>query len=315
MSEPLVSICIPTYDRPDGLEVAIASVLAQEMQDLEVVVSDNHSSGLAVVERFGDPRISYFRNETNLGPVGNAGAALDRARGRLLGILHDDDRLLPGYLNAVRRPFAQDPDVGVVFTDHYLDNGGRLRLRGCDLEGGTYPNFLEQLLRHMPVALSATLMRREVWAAARPLPDLLTMDYVLYVRAALAGWAFTYVDRPLMVYRVHSGQLTSTGMLRGDAVKLWELFAFDDERCELLRRRRLASALAARAASALRTGRADEARRDVARAVALDRSILTTKTRLVRWLAGSRSRSSLARKLLRQRDRLRTSSLRMRFRP
>lgn len=306
MSRPLVSICIPTYDRPDGLAAAIASVVNQRFADFEVVVTDNHTSGLAVAERFGDPRIRYFRNDTNIGGTRNACAALDRARGELLGVLHDDDRLLPGYLEAVVRPFEQEDGIGIVFTDHYLEVDGRLRARGCELEGGTYPDFLEHLLRHMPVAISATLMRREVWASSRPLPDLLTMDYVLYVRAALGGWTFRYVDQPLMVYRVHPDQVSNAGpRLSQDVVALWELFTFEDERCESLRRRRLAVALVARAASALRTGRAEDAARDVARAVALDRSVLTPRARAVRWLAGSRSRAAVGQTLLRQRDRMR----------
>jgi glycosyltransferase involved in cell wall biosynthesis len=307
MNRPLVSICIPTYRRPDGLEAAIASVLDQDVEDVEIVVADNHTDGQAVVERFGDPRIRYVRNGSNVGPTRNACAALDRARGRLLGVLHDDDRFLPGYLAAVLRPFEQESALGVVFTDHYFDVDGRLRERGCDLAGGTYPDFLEPLLRHMPVAISATLMRREVWTASRPLPDLLTMVYVLYVRAALGGWSFRYVDRPLMVYRVHPGQASNAGArLCRDVVSLWELFTFEDERCESLRCRRLALALVERAASALQTGRDEEAARDVARAVALDASVLTPKARVVRWLAGSRPRAALGRALLRQRDRVRT---------
>src|SRR5262245_50704279 len=87
------SICIPTYNRPNLLENAITSVLEQTFDDVEVVVSDNHHTGEAIVADLGDPRIRYFANGANVGPARNFELALDRARGRFVGILSDDDRL------------------------------------------------------------------------------------------------------------------------------------------------------------------------------------------------------------------------------
>ena len=294
MTRPLVSICIPTYERPADLETAIASVLVQG-DDLEVVVSDNARSGEQVVARLADPRIRYFRNPENLGPIGNTNAALDRARGRYLGVLHDDDRLLPGFLDCVLLAFDSDPAPGVVFTDHYLETpSGRLEERGCELHGSTYQDFVRPLLEHMPVAMSAAVMRREVWERARPLPDLLTMDYVLYLRAALAGCVFHYVDEVLMVYRVHPDQLSNRSVrLRRDLVTLWEQLEFRDPACEQLRRRHLANALVGRAGAAIRAGRASEAAADIDRAVELDSAVRTARVRLIRGLAAAPSMAAL----------------------
>ncbi|MFY7907629.1 MAG: glycosyltransferase family 2 protein, partial [Burkholderiaceae bacterium] len=71
---PELSIVIPTFNRADMLGQALASALAQQDVDLEVVVSDNASTdhtAAVVAAHAGNPRLRYFRNETNLGMVAN----------------------------------------------------------------------------------------------------------------------------------------------------------------------------------------------------------------------------------------------------
>jgi glycosyltransferase involved in cell wall biosynthesis len=267
--EPLVSICIPAYGRPRELREAIASVLDQDYRNLEVVVGDDSGDLEGAARSTGDPRVRYTRNPRRLGMAGNWNAVLDRSEGELVGLLMDDDRLLPGFLTTVVERFATDPSAGVVFTDHVFDGPGGTTRRRCDLAGGRYPDFLPHLLDHMPVAVSAALMRRGLWEAVRPLPDLKTADVVMHVRAAQAGALFHYVDEPLMAYRRHPGQLSAELAFRDDVVAAWEQFTFADASCERRRLRRLAAALTSRAGSRLREGRYAEARGDIERAAAV----------------------------------------------
>jgi GT2 family glycosyltransferase len=287
MSEsPRVSICIPAYARPTELREAIESVLEQSFSDVEVVVGDDSGELEPVVDQIADSRLRYFRNPQRLGMAGNWTAVLDRARGSLVGLLMDDDRLLPGYLESVVDRFDRDPSLGVVFTDIYFSDGKRLRRRRCDLPPGRYENFLLPLLEHnKPVVPSAALMRAEVWQAVRPLPDLQTADVVMQIRAALADWPFFYVDQPLMSYRLHEGQLSSLQGFRDEVVGLWELFEFDDPKAERLRRRYLAQVLVARGAMHLRLRRPDAARADITRAAELDPGSVGLRGRAVGFLA------------------------------
>lgn len=110
---------------------------------------------------------------------------LERARGRFVGLLMDDDELVPDFLQAVVSRFAEDSSLGVVFTNHYFRANAVLREWRCGLPEGRYDDFLLPLLRYRPVAVSASLMRREVWEQVRSLPDMVTADVVLFVRAAL----------------------------------------------------------------------------------------------------------------------------------
>ncbi|MGI9141987.1 MAG: glycosyltransferase family 2 protein [Fluviibacter sp.] len=95
---PLISVVIPTYNRADLLDKAIASVLAQHGNDYEVVISDNCSTDQtpAVVEKYlADSRVRYSRNESNIGMVGNWKKAIrELATCEWFLLLSDDDYLL-----------------------------------------------------------------------------------------------------------------------------------------------------------------------------------------------------------------------------
>jgi glycosyltransferase involved in cell wall biosynthesis len=266
VSEPTVSIGIRGWRR-DTLPAAIESVLAQGLEDIELIVGDDAGDLADVVARYDDPRVHYRRNPSRLGLTGNARALLDSARGRYVGLLDDDDRLLPGYLETTVARLDEDPDVGIVFTNWWLEAGGGLHERKWDLEGGRHDDFLATLLRGCPVTLSAALMRREVWQqgeARHPVRDDASVDMTLWMRAAEAGWPFHFVDERLMVKRLHPEQVTHREeLIRDRAVGVWSRFRFADAECERLRRRRVAEALLDRANLRLRHGRLRDAGRDV----------------------------------------------------
>lgn len=280
---PRVSICIPAYARPVELRQAIESVLTQSFGDLEVVVGDDSGDLEPVVNAIADPRLRYFRNPERLGMAGNWNAVLDRASGDLLGLLMDDDRLCPGFLEKVVRRFDADPGVGIVFTDHYFDAGSGLERRRCGLRGGRYESFLVPLIRHKPVSVSAAVLRREVWRGLRPVPELHTADIVMHMKAAEAGVVFEYVDEPLMIYRAEHEQLTADIRFRDHDVGAWERFEFADPEAESLRQERLARALVTRGSMNIRLGRSLEATADLDRAATL--GPLGARGRAIRFLA------------------------------
>ncbi len=97
-----ITIGIPTFNRAKFLKRALKSVSMQTYNNLEIVVSDNNSSDNTkeVVKEFmeKDNRIKYFRNERNLGMLGNWRKILyERTNGEYLMILCDDDYLIDKY--------------------------------------------------------------------------------------------------------------------------------------------------------------------------------------------------------------------------
>jgi glycosyltransferase involved in cell wall biosynthesis len=75
---PLLSICIPTYNREKYLQECLESIVHQEgfnINDIEIVISDNASQDgtTKLVESFKQkyPNIQYFRNAENIGAIRN----------------------------------------------------------------------------------------------------------------------------------------------------------------------------------------------------------------------------------------------------
>ena len=92
---PRLSIVIPTYDRPALLPRAIASALAQTLEDIEVVVVEDASPTPAVLP--DDPRVRRVRLDENVGVSGARNAGAEAATSPYVTFLDDDDELLPYF--------------------------------------------------------------------------------------------------------------------------------------------------------------------------------------------------------------------------
>ena len=97
----LLTICVPTYNRPEYLEQCLESILAQSFQDYRVIILDNASERdySVALANFQDPRIHYTRNERNIGAAGNIAKAFREYRQtKYLMVFHDDDLMHPRLL-------------------------------------------------------------------------------------------------------------------------------------------------------------------------------------------------------------------------
>src|SRR5438874_9141737 len=141
-----VSICIPAYARPRELRQAIQSALGQSLPVAEILVGDDSGELRQTVEEINDRRVIYIRNEPRLGMASNWNSLLDRARGRYLALLMDDDVLAPTFVEKCLAGFSS-AEVGVSFTNHaFFDDGHRRWVRECALSAGLHRTFLVKLL-------------------------------------------------------------------------------------------------------------------------------------------------------------------------
>jgi glycosyltransferase involved in cell wall biosynthesis len=98
LESPLVTVFIPTYNRVQLLKRALESVLIQTYTNLEVIVVDDCSSDstidyLAEISKI-DPRVRFFKNETNSGACVSRNKAINEAKGQFITALDDDDYFL-----------------------------------------------------------------------------------------------------------------------------------------------------------------------------------------------------------------------------
>ena len=93
VTQPLVSVIIPTYNRADLLPRAVHSVLLQTYSNLEIIIVDDCSTDNTqeIVEAFADKRIRYICNKKNSWPCVSRNRGLDFATGEYINFLDDDD--------------------------------------------------------------------------------------------------------------------------------------------------------------------------------------------------------------------------------
>lgn len=229
----LVSVIIPAFNVAGCLDRAIDSVLAQTLQDFEIIVVDDASSDgtvdLVRQRAALDHRISLLQNPVNSGPSVARNRGIGAARGEWIAILDADDAYEPDRLEAlcgigetnrahlvadnlvlydavaeVRTGLAisglSDNAVDLVSTENFLRNGitGRSPFDYGQLKAMMRRNFLlEQDLRY-----PETLRHGE--------------DFDLYARVLLAGGRFVLVGKPRYLFTQRVGQVSgkSSGFSR-----------------------------------------------------------------------------------------------------
>jgi glycosyltransferase domain-containing protein len=119
---PLVSVGVPTYNRPKELRTLLGFITEQTYPNLEIIVSDNCSPGNEteeVVQEFikKDPRISYFRQPENLGPMFNMNFVLQQSNGVYFMWAADDDRFEKKFIGDCLDQLISGQDIVAVTTE------------------------------------------------------------------------------------------------------------------------------------------------------------------------------------------------------
>lgn len=108
MSDPRISVIVPTLRRADTLRRCLRTMLAQDYRDCEFVVQNNGNDAAveAVVREAGDDRVRHFATETVLPMADNWETALTNARGEIITLVGDDDGLLPDACSIAANLFS-----------------------------------------------------------------------------------------------------------------------------------------------------------------------------------------------------------------
>jgi glycosyltransferase involved in cell wall biosynthesis len=115
MNMPFLSICIPTYNRPEYLRACLLSLASgisdNNREKIEVVITDNSDNNLTenMVSEFRKtfPPIRYMRNETNIGGPNNLFRVLEKASGKYLWLMGDDDIVVSGKITLILEKLSQ----------------------------------------------------------------------------------------------------------------------------------------------------------------------------------------------------------------
>lgn len=108
---PRISVLMPVYNGMPYIPKAVESVLSQDEQDWELVISDNGSTDGTrdYLNTLQDRRIGVHLQQANLGIFGNLNFLLEQARAPIVKILCADDTLLPGALALIAAFMEERP--------------------------------------------------------------------------------------------------------------------------------------------------------------------------------------------------------------
>ena len=214
-----LTVVIPTYNRANYLKEAIQGILNQSFKDFKLIILDNASSDNTtdIVKTFKDERISYIKNEKNIGMISNLNKAIEICETEYLIICHDDDIAEDTLLEKELNIIDSDPDISIVASNvKLIDGKGIIKkervvklhedkifnqkeyIKALILKG----NFLcfPTVMFRLKVLKDNNLRFREEVGPA--------CDAYLWLELNLLPFKFYLISEPLYRYRMHSEQIS-----------------------------------------------------------------------------------------------------------
>jgi glycosyltransferase involved in cell wall biosynthesis len=207
-----VSVCIPTYNQADYLELAIQSAANQTHKPFEIIVSNDCSTdGTYEVLRklsLEIPNLKVKHQPENLGIAKNVDACLRMADGDFVIRLDSDDQLLPDYTKSLLELFSRYPQAGYAHAavQEIDQDGNYLHLRMLIRKTGFQESkdALKLAIKGYKVAANIIMFKKEAlikvnYVTGRP---NYVEDYHLTTSISAAGFGNIYLNQVHSYYRV-----------------------------------------------------------------------------------------------------------------
>lgn len=166
-NKPLVSVIIPTYNRPKNLERAIKSVINQKYKNIEIIIVNDYPS-VKIKNEWGS-KVKIINHKKNQGSAATRNFGIKTAKGKYLAFLDDDDLWLPKKIEAQVKVMEKSSSkwVGVYswcFKANSLKDykDEKIRLIKCQYEGDFTFELLSGAKNFYIGAGSSLLVKRRV---------------------------------------------------------------------------------------------------------------------------------------------------------
>jgi glycosyltransferase involved in cell wall biosynthesis len=207
---PKVSVVIPTYNRLSMLKEAVDSVLAQDFEEMElIVVDDGSTDGTAEsIKRYGG-RIKLFSYAENRGVSAARNRGILHARGKYIAFLDSDDLWVKGKLKIQVAFLDDNPHYPLCYTDEiWIRKGKRVNPM---IKHAKYSGWIfEKCLPLCIISPSSVMMRKTLFSRVGLFDEALPVceDYDFWLRIA-ARFPIFFINRKLIIKRGgHPDQLS-----------------------------------------------------------------------------------------------------------
>jgi glycosyltransferase involved in cell wall biosynthesis len=208
---PLVSVIIPTYDRPETLPEALRSIAGQKYENVEVIVVDDHSPTPIkkdvelIPEEFPYP-LKIVRHDENKGASAARNTGIKHAGGDYVTFLDDDDRWKENKIRRQIKEFLRsENDVGLVYTGRRFVTGENKMIR-VDIPDRKGEVTKDILCENFVGSFSTVMVRAEVIEEVGDLDERFPcwQDIEWYIRIS-ESWNFSVVSEPLVSIQQSDG--------------------------------------------------------------------------------------------------------------
>jgi glycosyltransferase involved in cell wall biosynthesis len=245
-----VTVLIPTYNRERYLTQALDSVLTQGFGDIEVIVSNNHSTdgtaALLAAYEAKDARVRAVMPPKAITGPQNHQFLLEEAfrssRAPFITYLGDDDFWEPTFLEKTLAAIQEGEGYDVAAAGWYIWMEEQdERQTYVNLPNGPMNDPVHTIYAARPLHVGSLLMRRTAAERAGGMNgEIANCDYDMYIRMAREGMRFYYVAEALMCYRIHPGaHCARVAEVAADYAQILESYPSDDPATERTRRKKI----------------------------------------------------------------------------
>jgi len=214
MSNYTVSVIIPTFNSAKYIENAIESVLAQTLQNFELIIVDDGSTDQtrAVVTKYTkkDSRVRYIYQNNSGGAAAPKNTGIRMSNAEYIAVLDADDQWMPSKLERqVRLLSNSSKNLGFVGCDYVVnDSSGAKKV----ITVNTDPEHLQNILmRDFMGPGSCIMYKSEVFDKVGHFDECLktSQDWEMRIRLS-QFYEFDTVPEPLVVYLIHSDNISKS---------------------------------------------------------------------------------------------------------
>lgn len=235
MTDPLVSICIPTYNGTEFLRQCLQSCFDQSFNDYEIVICDDGSSDgtVQLVKEIAgvNPKVKFIQNPQNLGLVGNWNKCVAEARGKWIKFVFQDDYISPDCLREFVKSISENtrlvvsernfilPENADDSLKNYYHHVVRTLVNTTTHKGSYFASeqisrlAVENMSMNFIAEPSLTFFRKDVVSEIGLFnPDLKQICDFEFVLRIATTFGLTYIPKKLCAFRIHANTTTSANV-------------------------------------------------------------------------------------------------------